>query len=162
MLTNSFLLVICKLLLLKLIKCILKVLSDKFSIKKDISSFGLFKISLYIYYLKSYSLIENIDNKKVNLPIVVKEVITSEYKDVNKKTKKFGFIIKTWKRANVITNENDTLDLYNLINVNGKECDYEVFRSDTKLNIQELSFEKIMELKDKNSIQTVIKNVNEK
>jgi hypothetical protein len=81
---------------------------------------------------------------------------------VNKKTKKFGFIIKTWKRANVITNENDTLDLNNLINVNGKEFDYEVFRSDTKLNIQELSFEKIMELKDKNSIQTVIKNVNEK
>lgn len=81
---------------------------------------------------------------------------------VNKKTKKFGFIIKSWKRANVITNENDTLDLYNLINVNGKKCDYEVFRSDTKLNIQELSFEKIMELKDKNSIQTVINNVNEK
>ena len=81
---------------------------------------------------------------------------------VNKKTKKFGIIVKNWKRANVITKENDTLDLYNLINSNGKECDYEIFRSDTELHIQELSFEKIMELKDKNSIQTVIKNGNQK
>ena len=81
---------------------------------------------------------------------------------VNKKTKKFGFISKNWKRANVITKQNDTLDLYDLINTNGKECDYEVFRSDTELDIQKLSFEKIMELKDKNSIQTVIKNGNEK
>lgn len=81
---------------------------------------------------------------------------------VNKKTKKFGFISKNWKRANVITKQNDTLDLYDLINTNGKECDYEVFRSDTELDIQELSFEKIMELKEKNSIQTVIKNGNEK
>ena len=81
---------------------------------------------------------------------------------VNKKTKKFGFISKSWKRANVITKENDTLDLYDLINENGKEFDYEVFRGDTEMDIQELSFEKIMELKDKNSIQTVIKNRNEK
>ena len=62
----------------------------------------------------------------------------------------------------MITKENDTLDLYDLINENGKEFDYEVFRGDTEMDIQELSFEKIMELKDKNSIQTVIKNVNEK
>ncbi len=81
---------------------------------------------------------------------------------VNKKTKKFGFISKNWKRAYVITKQNDTLDLYDLINTNGKEFDYEVFRSDTELDIQELSFEKIIELKDKNSIQTVIKNRNEK
>ncbi len=81
---------------------------------------------------------------------------------VNKKTKKFGVIAKNWKRANVITKQNDTLDLYDLIYTNGSECNYEVFRSDTGLNIQELSFEKIMELKDKNSIQTVIKNGNEK
>lgn len=81
---------------------------------------------------------------------------------VNKKTKKFGVISKSWKRANVITKENDTLDLYDLINENGKEFDYEVFRGDTEMDIQELSFEKIMELKDKNSIQTVIKNRNEK
>ena len=81
---------------------------------------------------------------------------------VNKKSKKFGFISKNWKRANVITKQNDTLDLYDLINTNGKECDYEVFRSDTELDIQKLSFEKIMELKEKNSIQTVIKNGNEK
>lgn len=81
---------------------------------------------------------------------------------VNKKTKKFGVIAKNWKRANVITKQNDTLDLYELIYANGNECNYEVFRSDTELNIQELSFEKIIELKDKNSIQTVIKNGNKK
>lgn len=77
---------------------------------------------------------------------------------VNKKTKKFGVIAKNWKRANVITKQNDTLDLYELIYTNGNECNYEVFRSDIELNIQELSFEKIIELKDKNLIQTVIKN----
>ncbi len=42
---------------------------------------------------------------------------------VNKKTKKFGFISKNWKRAYVITKQNDTLDLYDLINTNGKEFD---------------------------------------
>lgn len=81
---------------------------------------------------------------------------------VNNKTKKFGVIAKNWKRANVITKQNDTLDLYDLIYANGNECNYEVFRSDTELNILELSFEKIMKLKDENSIQTVIKNGNEK
>jgi len=79
---------------------------------------------------------------------------------VNKKTKKFGVIAKNWKRANVITKQNDTLDLYDLLYPNGNECDYEVYRSATELDIQELSFEKIMELNDKNSIQTVIKNGN--
>ena len=81
---------------------------------------------------------------------------------VNKNTKKFGVIEKSWKRANMITKENDTLDMYDLLNANGKEFDYEVFRNDTELNIQELSFEKIMELKDKNLIQTVTKIGNEK
>ena len=77
---------------------------------------------------------------------------------VNKQTQKFGIITKSWKRADVITKENDTLDLYELIYVNQKENKYEVFRSEKELKINKLSFEKIMELKKKKLIETIIKN----
>ncbi|OXA75399.1 hypothetical protein SAMN05444397_101569 [Flavobacterium aquidurense] len=77
---------------------------------------------------------------------------------VNKQTQKFGIITKGWKRADVITKENDTLDLYELIYVNQKENKYEVFRSEKELKIKTLSFEKIMKLKKKKLIETIIKN----
>lgn len=77
---------------------------------------------------------------------------------VNKQTQKFGIIIKNWKRADVITKENDTLDLYELINVNQKENKYEVFRSENELKIEELTFRKIIELERKNLLKTIIKN----
>lgn len=44
------------------------------------------------YIPESKNIEVNIDNKKVNLPIVVKEVITSEYKDVNKPDINFDII----------------------------------------------------------------------
>lgn len=77
---------------------------------------------------------------------------------INKQTQKFGIIAKNWKRADVITQENDTLDLYDLIYKNQKESKYEVFRSEKQLKINELSFEKIEDLKRQNLIQTIIKN----
>lgn len=77
---------------------------------------------------------------------------------VNKQTQKFGIITKNWKRADVITKENDTLDLYELIYTNEAENKYEVFRSENELKIDELNFRKIIELKRKNLIRTIIKN----
>ena len=77
---------------------------------------------------------------------------------VNKQTKKFGIITKNWKRVNVITKENQTLDLYELIFVNQQENKYEVFRSEKKLKIKDLNFEKILDLQSKNLLETVIKN----
>lgn len=77
---------------------------------------------------------------------------------INKQTKQFGIITKNWKRADVITKENDTLDLYDLIYKNQEENKYEVFRIEDELKINELNFEKILELKSKNSIETIIKN----
>lgn len=77
---------------------------------------------------------------------------------INKQTGKFGLIIKNWKRADVITKENDTLDLYDLIYVNQQENKYEVLRSEKELKINELSLEKILELKKHNLIETIIKN----
>ncbi|MFH6994032.1 hypothetical protein [Flavobacterium sp. FlaQc-48] len=77
---------------------------------------------------------------------------------VNNQTGKFGCISKNWKRANVITKEKDTLDLYELIYVNQKENKYEVFRSKNKLKMKDLSFEKIVKLKKDNLIATIIKN----
>lgn len=77
---------------------------------------------------------------------------------INKESEKVGIIIKNWKRANVITKENDTLDLYNLIYVNQKENKYELLRSPEDLKINDLSFEKIVELKKKNLIETILKN----
>ena len=77
---------------------------------------------------------------------------------VNKQTQKFGIITKSWKRADVITKENDTLDLYELIYVNQKENKYEVFRSEKELKTKELTFDKIVELKEKKLLETVIKN----
>lgn len=77
---------------------------------------------------------------------------------INKQTQKFGIITKNWKRADVITKENDTLDLYNFIYINQKENKYEVFRSENELNIPDLTFEEILELKSKNLIETIIKN----
>ena len=77
---------------------------------------------------------------------------------VNNQTQKFGIITKNWKRADVITKENDTLDLYNLIYVNQEENKYELLRSETELRISDLSFEKILELKRKKLIETIIEN----
>ena len=70
---------------------------------------------------------------------------------INKQTKKYGIITKNWKRVNILTKEKDTIDLEDLIIINRKENKYEVLRSDDKLNIDELDFGKIMELK-KNGI----------
>jgi len=77
---------------------------------------------------------------------------------INKQTEEFGIISKNWKRADVITKKNDTLDLYDIIYVNQKENKYEVFRSKKELKIEELSFEKIVKLKKDNSLRTIIKN----
>lgn len=77
---------------------------------------------------------------------------------INKQTEEFGIISKNWKRAEVITKKNDTLDLYDIIYVNQKENKYEVFRSKKELKIEELSFEKIVKLKKDNSLRTIIKN----
>lgn len=77
---------------------------------------------------------------------------------INKQTKQFGILTKNWKRADVITKENDTLDLYELIYVNQNENIYEIFRSEKELKINELNFEKIIELKRKNLLKTIIKN----
>lgn len=77
---------------------------------------------------------------------------------VIKDTKKFGIITKNWKRADAITQNNDTLDLYNLIYSKEREDKYELLRSDTELNLSELTFEKIMEMKSKNSLKTILKN----
>ena len=77
---------------------------------------------------------------------------------VIKDTKKFGIITKNWKRADAITQNNDTLDLYNLIYSKEREDKYELLRSDTELNLSELTFEKIMEMKSKYSLKTILKN----
>ncbi|QOG01539.1 hypothetical protein [Flavobacterium sp. MDT1-60] len=77
---------------------------------------------------------------------------------VNKQTQKFGIITKNWKRADVITKENDTLDLYALIYTNQVENKYEVFRSENELKIKELTFDRIVKLKEEKLIETVIKN----
>lgn len=77
---------------------------------------------------------------------------------LNKETKKFGVITKNWKRADVVTQQNDTIDLYNLVYIKEKENTYELLRSDLEINLQELTFEKIMELKKKNSLETILKN----
>ena len=77
---------------------------------------------------------------------------------INKQTKKYGIITKNWKRVNILTKENDTIDLEDLIIINRKENKYEVLRSDDKLNIDELDFGKIMELKKNRILEDVIKN----
>lgn len=77
---------------------------------------------------------------------------------INKQTKQFGIITKTWKRVHVITKKNDTLDLYDLIYKNQEENKYEVLRSENEVRINELSFEKVIELKSKNLLETIIKN----
>ena len=77
---------------------------------------------------------------------------------INKQTKKYGIITKNWKRVNILTKEKDTIDLEDLIIINRKENKYEVLRSDDKLNIDELDFGKIMELKKNGILEDVIKN----
>ena len=77
---------------------------------------------------------------------------------INNQTKKYGIITKNWKRVNILTKENDTIDLEDLIIINRKENKYEVLRSDEKLNIGELDFDKIIELKRNGILEDVIKN----
>lgn len=73
---------------------------------------------------------------------------------INKQTGKFGLISKSWKRANIITKQKDTLDLTSFVNENK----YEVFRSEKEFNLEELSFEKIINLRDKKLIKSILSN----
>ncbi|MEW5677221.1 hypothetical protein ABGT15_12980 [Flavobacterium enshiense] len=77
---------------------------------------------------------------------------------INNETKKIGIITKNWKRADVITQQKDTLDLHDLIYINGKENKYEVFRPKTELNFQELDYEKLINFKQKGTIKSIVKN----
>lgn len=72
---------------------------------------------------------------------------------INKQTKNFGLISKSWKRATIITKQ-DTLDLYSFVN----EDKYEVFRSDENLILNKLNFDKIISLKSKKTIQSILSN----
>lgn len=73
---------------------------------------------------------------------------------VNKQTKKLGLISKNWKRANIITKQKDTLDLYDFINGNK----YEVFRSKQDFDLNNLTYEKIMESKNQKVIESILSN----
>lgn len=73
---------------------------------------------------------------------------------LNKQNQTFGIISKNWKRANVITKQKDTLDLYDFVNENR----YEVLRSETKLNLSDLTFEKLMKLKNEESVKSILNN----
>ena len=77
---------------------------------------------------------------------------------VNKETGRFGIISKKWKRVDVITQQNDTLDLYNLIYINEKEGKYELFRSNSKLNLYKLNLKKIHELESKKALKIINRN----
>lgn len=71
---------------------------------------------------------------------------------VNNKNKKFGIVSKNWKRAAVITKEKDTLDLYDFVNT---KDNFELLRTENELKINELSFEKILDLKKKSLIEVI-------
>ncbi len=73
---------------------------------------------------------------------------------VNKQTQNFGLISKDWKRIHVITKEKDTVDLYEFVNENK----YEVFRSENEFYLNNLTFEKIIDLKSKKLIESIINN----
>lgn len=77
---------------------------------------------------------------------------------LNKQTQKFGVITKNWNRANVITRDNGTIDLSELIYIDQKENKYEILRSKNNLEIQNLSFEKIGNLEKRNLLEIILKN----
>ncbi|WP_445718267.1 hypothetical protein [Flavobacterium sp.] len=77
---------------------------------------------------------------------------------LNKETKEFGIITKNWKRADAVTQKNDTLDLYNLIFIKERENKYELLRSHSEIILNKLTFEQIMEMKSKKSLKTILKN----
>lgn len=113
-----------------------------------IGLFGLFVWSLYLMEIEDhYGDLQEIYFDSENGDLIL-----------NKETKKFGIITKNWKRAYVVTQQNDTIDLHNLIYIKEKENKYELLRSDLEINLQELTFEKIMELQKKNSLETILKN----
>lgn len=71
---------------------------------------------------------------------------------INKKTKSLGIISKNWKRANIITKQKDTLDLYDFLHENK----YEVLRGEQYFDLNDLTFEKIVDLKNKNAIKSIL------
>ncbi|MBZ4034810.1 hypothetical protein K6T82_08530 [Flavobacterium sp. 17A] len=73
---------------------------------------------------------------------------------LNTQTRNFGVISKDWKRANIITKQNDTLDLYDFVNQNK----YDVFRCEKDFDLGNLTFEKIIELKNRKVIETILSN----
>lgn len=73
---------------------------------------------------------------------------------LNKPTRNFGIISKDWKRVNIITKEKDTIDLYDFVNENK----YEVFRSEKDFDLGNLTFEKIIKLKNRKVIETILSN----
>ncbi|MFD2939233.1 hypothetical protein [Flavobacterium notoginsengisoli] len=73
---------------------------------------------------------------------------------INKQNQTFGIISKNWRRSNVITKQNDTLDLCDFIRQNK----YEILRIEKELALNDLTFEKIIKLKNEKSAKSIINN----
>ncbi|MCD0464769.1 hypothetical protein [Flavobacterium sp. ENC] len=125
--------------------------------KKKIIVFGVVILLLLLGFISGGLYLAEIEDHYGDLQEIYFDSKTGDI-IINKQTGKFGLITKNWKRAYVIAKENDTLDLYDLIYVNQHENKYEVLRSDKDLKIKDLSFEKIIQLKKDNLIETIIKN----
>jgi hypothetical protein len=125
-------------------------------VRKMILRFLLFFFCLFVFIAWTLYLVE-IEDHYGDLQEIYFDSKTGDI-IINKQTEKFGIISKNWKRADIITNNNDTLDLYDMIYTNQKENKYEVFRSKKELKVDELSFNKILKFKNNNSLETIIKN----
>src|SRR6218665_2329033 len=73
---------------------------------------------------------------------------------INKQNQTFDIISKNWRRSNVITKQNDTLDLCDFIRQNK----YEILRIEKELALNDLTFEKIIKLKNEKSAKSIINN----
>ena len=75
----------------------------------------------------------------------------------NKSTKKIGTIKKDWKTIHVIEKNNQEIDLFNWVYVNGKETEVEIYRPKTEFNTDnEVEYDEIQDKVKFGEIEKII------
>ncbi|KAF2517932.1 hypothetical protein [Flavobacterium foetidum] len=119
--------------------------------KRIFTAFTILLFTLIVFTISGFYLME-IDDHYGNLQQIYFECKSGDL-IVNKDNNKFGIISKNWKRALIVTNKKDTLDLYEFIH----QDKYEVLRTENELT-NNLTINQIIDLKKNNSFKTIITN----
>ncbi len=81
---------------------------------------------------------------------------------VNEETSEFGIVSKNWKRLNIRTKENNSIDLYTFVSKVSYYANIKIYRPKTAIEeIAQMDFPDIQNLIEKEKIELILEHQNE-